>query len=194
MWHWLDVPYTSVFPWQLSKQIKLKIEADQHILKCRTKYAWYELKWLISKKKKKVVYFKWMRSMFEWFWTTHHNSFYFVKLHRSQIPLATRSTPRKMQQKESLHSPQRIMTCLRCALRANHQWVSVFSIIQTTQQSMMFLKVKMSDIFSGSVLVQYFPTGGVTQVRCGKLSNLTFLVLLSEQHMYDSMHQWYTLQ
>ena len=35
-----------------------------------------------------------------------------------------------MQRKESLHSPQKTMICSRCALRANHPWVSI--LVQNT--------------------------------------------------------------
>lgn len=49
---------------------------------------------------------------------------------RSQTPQATLFTQRKMQQKESLHSPQKTMTCLRCALRANRPWVSVLASVR----------------------------------------------------------------
>lgn len=53
----------------------------------------------------------------------------FFKIHclfdRSQIPQATLCTQRKMQLKGNLHSPQKTMICLKCALRVNHPWVSM---------------------------------------------------------------------
>ncbi|XP_045434493.1 transmembrane emp24 domain-containing protein 10 isoform X3 [Pipistrellus kuhlii] len=104
-----------------------------------------------------------------------HMSFF----QESQILLAIFYTPRRMQPRENLPLPLKIMTCSKCVLRARFQWQFLSCLLRDVWQQHVLFAAAQTEALSG-MLVILARARNFLQLRTGRLPDQ--LVILDMKH------------